>query len=98
MKFAETRCPRCALLGEKTLYIAGYWPLSDGLLTHLDRLKPERVKDAIRERLKRNYETERSAKRTYDNNFESHLADWQPHIMGIPQVGLNKTAYWVGKE
>lgn len=86
-KFAETRCSFCYSMGEKSMWFIGYFPLSDMLLTHLDRLKPERVSDAIRERIKKNYEVERTRTRDYENRRDAHLRDYHSHIVGIPQFG-----------
>lgn len=75
LRFAEVRCPWCAYKGEKEIHFTGYFPLSDRLLEHLDRLSPKRVLDAARERDKRNYEAKRTAARDYDNRSEAILSE-----------------------
>lgn len=42
MDTADIRCPYCQLKGRTTRVVAGFWPLNDNLITHLQKIDPLR--------------------------------------------------------
>lgn len=38
----DMRCPYCRLMGYQTRVVAGYWPLNDRLIEHLQKIDPLR--------------------------------------------------------
>ena len=96
LKFAEVKCKRCQLLGEKSLFFLGYFPFCDKLISHLEKTSPRRAAERARERDKENERIMRMGEKDYENRFDSFMRERHSSVVGIPSwgyTGPNKFDY-----
>lgn len=89
-KFKEVRCGYCESRGHKEVFYAGYFPLCEKLLLHLERTAPKRGDAWKHEMDAANVATRREKWRDYSNHQDAVLREWFPQMMQIPQVGAGR--------
>ena len=85
--FREIDCPTCRASKEhnNVQYFVAYWPLSESLLTHLERSHPSRLKQWMREMDAQNDATAAAARRDWSNHIEAGALEYRHHIAGNPR-------------
>jgi len=93
LKVAEVKCLYCYPRKENghPIFFVGYFPLSDKLLTHLERTSPKRHTAWAAEMRRKNEARKAELKRELDNEYESGLLD--VHDFALGKVGVSKLGY-----
>lgn len=86
----DIRCGFCALHGRTTRVVAGFWPLDDALLTHLQHIDPlNDYQDEIAEAADRsNRMLLKSQEDQISNDGYAALEERYNNIVGIESVGF----------
>lgn len=95
-EFRDIRCPYCATKGKQGRTVAGYFPLDDSLITHLQMIDPLRgaSKELADAADRRNAAKLASEERHLSNIVEAHGADHYADIVGIPQFSYTNAKHW----
>lgn len=85
----DLRCGFCQLQGKTTRVVAGFWPLDDALITHLQKIDPLRGKqDEIAEAAdRRNRLLVQSRENDAFAPGNAYAEEAYNRMVGIPQVG-----------
>lgn len=95
-EFRDIRCPYCASRGKQGRTVAGYFPLDDTLIQHLQMIDPLRgaSKELAAAADRRNDALMASAERQLSNTVMAHGADHYNEVVGIPQFSYEKATCW----
>ncbi len=88
-RFESVQCPLCAMRGKTRMHDVGYFPLSDSLLDHLQKIDVfsggnERVQEAVK---KRNEFVMREQEMSLRRFIEPQIRERYNRLVGIPQWG-----------
>lgn len=94
--FVDIRCPYCASKGRQGRTVAGFWPLDDTLITHLQMIDPLRgaSKELAAAADRRNEARLAQAERDFSNTIYAQGADHYNEMVGIPQFGYSTAKGW----
>lgn len=95
--FVDIRCPYCASKGLQGRVVAGYWPLDDALITHLQKLDHDLyrpVKERMAELNRRNEMRLEAAEREMSNQVYAAGADHYNDLVGISSFAFTNAACW----
>lgn len=95
-EFRDIRCPYCASKGKQGRTVAGYFPLDDSLITHLQMLDPLRgaSKELAQAADLRNEALLNSLERKFSNEILAHGSDNYDALVGIPHFGYSQAKHW----
>ncbi len=95
-EFRDIRCPYCASKGKQGRTVAGYFPLDDSLITHLQMLDPLRgaSKELVAAADRRNEALMASAERKLSNTVTAHGADHFNELFDIKQFAYSGAKHW----
>lgn len=87
-RFGEVDCPLCREhpTRNRSQTFVGYWPLSEGLLTHLEWSHPRRASAFKQELAEKNAAAAAASERDRINFMESAALEVRHHIAGTPRT------------
>lgn len=94
--FQDIRCPYCASKGKQGRVVAGFWPLDDTLIEHLQKIDPLRgaSKELAAAADRRNEALLASQEREFSNKILAHGSDHYNELVGIPSFGYSTAKCW----
>ncbi len=94
--FVDIRCPYCQSKGRQGRVVAGFWPLDDTLIAHLQKIDPLRgaSKELAAAADRRNEAKLAAEERKLSNIVTSAGADRYNSLVGIPQFGFSDAKLW----